>query len=184
MSKPLLRFLDPSFLVLLLLTALFLVEAGCSRSEDFSGEDEREYDPRRTVISRDRRRETPAPQPTETEKTVTPKSAPIVKPEETTKPKVVKGGTQSDETEKQAAQAAKLVDAGLRLWDEAKDAADKGEQGIADSLLMQAYKKLEQAHGLYKNLDTRHPNAHFADRLKEVETHMSEAQKTVGTGNW
>jgi len=184
MKKHPLRFPDISFLFRILFTALLLAGTGCSRTEDYSADDEREYDPRKTVISRDRRRTSPAQPPAETRKPATaqkPSDADADTKEAISKPQPVEPKAEMD---KQAAQAAKLADAGLRLWDEAKDAADKGEQGIADGLLMQAYAKLEQAHSIYEDLDKRHPNTSFAERLREVEAHMYQAQKVIGTGDW
>jgi hypothetical protein len=184
MRKPLLRFPDPSFLIQILITALLLAGTGCSRGEDYSSEDEREYDPRKTVISRDRRRETPAPPSVETQK-----PAIAQKPSDTdtnTKEVISKPNSAAPKADmdKQAAQAAKMVDAGLRLWDEAKDAMDKGEQGIADGLLMQAYSKLEQAHRLYENLNKHHLDTPFSKKLQAVEKHMYDIQKAIGTGDW
>ena len=72
----------------------------------------------------------------------------------------------------------------MRLWDEAKEAQDKGVQGMSDGLLMQAYSNFEEARGIYKDLDNRYPETEFAAQLHTVERHMGELQKAIGSGEW
>ncbi len=186
------RFPDPAIPILVLLAAFLLAAIGCTREEGSAREDAGKIERLKTLAGRESRRETSKKPPAEMRKPVTEQKHVAVsestpKPEITpTKPKDTKQAPPTAdptvEIRKMATKAASLVDAGLRLWDEAKDAFDKGERDLGDGLLLQAYTKLEQAHNIYEDLDQRFPDTPFAMEIQAVEKHMYDIQKAIGTG--
>jgi hypothetical protein len=195
MTKPLPPSSDHLLPVLMLSAALLVIVAGCSRgSESSPAENFREQDSRRIVASRDGRREIPQPPPAE-EKSLPDATAPVAGQADSpagpqaprAEPGEVKAGPQPSDgkadIQKMAAQAARLVDAGLKLWDDAKDALDKDEQGVSDGLLLQAYRKLEEAHRLYEELCASEPGAQHEKELQSLERNMYEIQKAMGSGD-
>lgn len=185
------------FLLAVVFSAVALIAAaGCSRRTDTSAEDDSwEQDSRRTVASRDGRREIQAPAPAE-EKAPPDSTSPAVgradSPAGPRTPQEEPGELKPEpqqidaraEIQKVAAQAARLVDAGLKLWDEAKEAVDKDERGVSDSLLVQAYQRLEQAHRLYEELRKREPDGPYEQELQNLEKNMGDLQRVIGSGDW
>jgi hypothetical protein len=87
----------------------------------------------------------------------------------------------SESTTDLRARADDFVDQGGESFMRGKAALKESGQSAANPYFSRALDLFGRAHGIYEQLDERHPNTEFAIKLQNLEKDMFEVQKLLGT---